>query len=75
MVRFVDEHPNPTPAIVLGWAMADPDDHVEAVEEWLDAHTRTFEARRDELAAEIEEADLSTTGPDLWDDVTGGERA
>ena len=41
--RFVEEHPRPTPAIVLGWAFdraelpAPPEDLREDVAAWLDA--------------------------------------
>jgi len=41
--EFVDHHPNPTAAIVLGWVNregdADPSKHTEDVENWLDAYT------------------------------------
>jgi hypothetical protein len=40
--RFVDEHPNPTAPVVLGWAHADPA-HRDAVEAFLDDHGRTFD--------------------------------
>jgi len=35
LVQFVEEHPRPTPAIILGWANANPEKLLDDVEEWL----------------------------------------
>ncbi len=37
--EFVDREPEPTPSVVLGWALADPD-HADAVAAWLRARRK-----------------------------------
>ena len=51
---LVQNHPNPTAPVVLGWAKADPQ-HREAVERWLVGRETAADARADELGDEIDD--------------------
>lgn len=50
---FVQDHPNPTAPVVLGWAHADPQ-HREAIERWLTTREAVLDDRVDELGEEID---------------------
>lgn len=54
LVRFVEEHPRPTPAIILGWANAEPDKLLDDVEEWL-AFYKHRKARSEPTAISVDD--------------------
>lgn len=46
LVGFVDYHPSVSVAAVLGWALADPAEHEDTVDAWLEAHRQQRETGR-----------------------------
>jgi hypothetical protein len=68
--RFVIDHPNPSVAVVLGWAQADPA-HAPVVEEWLSAREEQAAARHDRLVAEHDADDLNKPGRNVFTDGAG----
>ncbi len=73
--QFVDREPEPTPSVLLGWALADPD-HADTVAAWLQARR---EERRPRSAVADGGPDTAGDDPDAgqpetpaWVDDTAG---